>query len=196
MEYDDIGKEVLGAEEEIPQEEYKFDSDKPWKKIIALLSLVVILSVFFIFLNPTQTSETENIESTPTTTNLAALKVYRGNTEITSFEGGFINGVEKSLKDYGSWKIKSTLSENDCYHLYVDRDTNGVYVGVKQIDSWIKDCHGDTIKDDKFHVKHLVNLGFEESGDTCVCGEKEVNIETALLDYGGTNKILNLRISD
>jgi len=146
----------------------------PWKPILAVVVLIALAFLIYQWMSSPKQEEIpgERIDSR---FNLTAI---RGNPEPVSLNIGFIEGINKSLQEYGSYNLGTELEENHCYSVYNDWDSQGNYLGIKEVYSPTMTCLGDEVNDTRFRTPHFVSIEFEERGGSCICEETEVNIET------------------
>jgi len=163
-----------GMVDEVQSESgYSFTYHIPWKKILPVIVLIVIAFLAYQWIN----SPGEILGKRPDSRfNLTDVE---GGSETIPLETGFIPGVKKSLQEYGSYNLRTELQENHCYSVYNDWDSEGNYLGVKELYSPTMTCLGDMVNDTKIRTPHYVSIEFYERGGTCICEETEVNIETS-----------------
>ncbi len=162
----------------------------PWKKILPLSLFIVLTVLAYVWINSSGNETTgEGIDSR------FNLTLIRGNPETVSLKMDFIQGVRKALQEYGSYNLKTKLQENHCYIVYNDWDSEGNYLGIKELYSPTMNCIGDTINDTKIRTPHFVSIEFKERRGNCICGEREVNIETSETRNLDTGRVtINLKI--
>jgi len=161
----------------------------PWRKGVPVLLILIIAVLAYNWMKSPEGIHEVDLDSR---FNLTAT---RGSTESVSLSIGFVQGVEKSLQEYGTWKISSELPDDQCYSVYKDRDSEGSYVGIKKIDSWQGNCIGEALTDTKIRIQNSVNIE-TDGGGTCVCGSQALTVESSAIRNRDTGEtILNLKIT-
>jgi len=149
---------------------YSFTYHIPWKKILPVIVLIVIAFLAYQWINsPRETPGDSRFNLTD----------VGGGPETIPLETDFIQGVEKALQEYGSYDLRTELQENHCYSVYNDWDSDGNYLGIKEVYSPTLTCLGDTTNDTKIRTPHFVSIEFYERGGSCICEITDVNIETS-----------------
>ncbi|MBU4201822.1 MAG: hypothetical protein L6243_00950 [Candidatus Altiarchaeales archaeon] len=167
--------------------EYSFAYKIPWKPILAV---VIIIALAFFAYNWMSSQSTQ-----PPLDSRFNLTLVEGNPEAVALNVGFIDGINKSLRQYGSYDLRTELQENHCYSVYNDWDLEGNYLGVKEVYSPTMNCLGDKVADTRLEAPHFVSIEFDERGASCICEETGVNIETSETRNMDTGKAtINLKI--
>ncbi len=169
---------------------YSFTYHIPWKKILPVIALVVIAFLAYQWINSPGGIPGKRPDSRFNLTDVG------GGPETIPLETDFVQGVERALQEYGSYDLRTELQENHCYSVYNDWDSDGNYIGIKEVYSPTMTCLGDTVDDTQIRTPYYVSIEFEEARGTCICEETQVNIETSEtrnIDTGSAT--INLKIT-
>ena len=161
-----------------------------WKRILPVLLVIALVAIAYIWINSPKEIPGKRPDSRFNLTDTG------GGLETIPLEMDFIQGVGKALQDYGSYDLRTELQENYCYSVYNDWDSDGNYLGIKEVYSPTMTCLGDTVNDTKIRTPHYVSIEFQEARGTCICEETKVNIETSETRNIDTDTVtINLKIT-